>query len=139
MMNLKSVKTAVSFAFNKAFHKGAKLDVMLLMKTLKELHEINNSPVYIKNYQYFAFTNTGNEITIFIRHEVGDTRYASGYTFGIDLVNGFFDFTKNLKPEAQKELHNATLRLAKIVKRRGYKLCDDPMQKQKQWFESCIG
>ena len=135
MLNLKSLKTATSFAFNNTFNKGAKTEIMYLMSALKEIHDSNESPVYVKNWKYFVFTKTGHEITIFVRHEDEDSKYASGFTFGIDLVNGLFDFTKNLDPKVQKDLHYA----AKILRGRRYKLCDDPMAMMDKWFESCIG
>ena len=135
MMNLKSLKTATSFAINNIFHKGAKVELMYLMGDLKAIHDSNEKPVFVKNYKYFVFTKDGNEITVFIRHEDENAKYASGFTFGIDLVNSLFDFTKELDPKVQKDLHYA----AKILRGRRFKLCDDPMAMSEKWFESCIG
>jgi len=99
MLNLKSLKNAVSCAYNNIFNSPLKRDLFHLANALEQLSEETGTSIIssVEGKAFVGFDKNGKKIYIY-------TESGSGYHFGIDRLKSFDDFTKGFNVYQKRSL-----------------------------------
>lgn len=129
MLNLKSLKNAVSCAYNNIFNSPLKKDLFHLANVLEQLSEETGSSIISSVEGKALVYITEDRKMVYIYTEPG-----SGYGFGIDLLRSFRDFTKDLSTYKRRAIEKA---LKQIWWNNKYYESQDPKKELNLWLKDC--
>ena len=129
MLNLKSLKTAMSCVYNNAVNSPLKKDLFHLANALEQLSEETGSAIVSSVEGKALVYITEDRKMVYIYTESG-----SGYGFGVDLLRSFRDFTKDFSTYKRRAIEKA---LKQIWWNNKYYESQDPKKELNLWLKDC--
>ena len=129
MLNIKSLKNAVSCVYNNTCNTPLKRDLFHLANALEQCSEKTGTAIVSSVEGKALVYITKDHKMIYIYTESG-----SGYGFGIDLLKSFADFTKEFSTYKRRAIEKA---LKEIWRRNKYYASNNPKQDLDLWLKDC--
>ena len=129
MLNLKSLKNALSCAYNNVFNSPLKKDLFHLANALEQCSEKTGTSIISSVEGKALVYITKDRKMVYVYVESG-----SGYGFGIDKLKSFNDFTKGFNVYVRRELEKA---LKQIWWNNKYYTSNDPEHEVDMWLKDC--
>ena len=129
MLNIKSLKNAMSCVYNNAVNSPLKKDLFHLANALEQLSEETGSSIVSSVEGKALVYITRDRKMIYVYVESG-----SGYGFGIDKLKSFNDFTKEFSTYKRRAIEKA---LKEIWRRNKYYASNNPKQDLDLWLKDC--
>ena len=129
MLNLKSLKTAISCVYNNTCNTPLKRDLFHLANALEQLSEETGNPIISSVEGKALVYITKDRKMVYVYTESG-----SGYGFGIDLLRSFRDFTKDFSTYKRRAIEKA---LKQIWWNNKYYETKDPNHELELWLKDC--
>ena len=129
MLNIKSLKNAMSCVYNNAVNSPLKKDLFHLANALEQLSEEKGSSIVSSVEGKALVYITRDRKMIYVYVESG-----SGYGFGIDKLKSFNDFTKEFSTYKRRAIEKA---LKEIWRRNKYYASNNPKQDLDLWLKDC--
>ena len=129
MLNIKSLKNAMSCVYNNAVNSPLKKDLFHLANALEQLSEETGSSIVSSVEGKALVYITRDRKMIYVYVESG-----SGYGFGIDKLKSFNDFTKEFSTYKRRAIEKA---LKEIWRRNKYYASNNPKQDLDLWLRDC--
>ena len=129
MLNLKSLKNALSCAYNNVFNSPLKKDLFHLANALEQLNHETGKAIMsqVVGKAFVGIDESGKTIYIY-------TESGSGYHFGIDRLKSFDDFTKDFNVYTRRAIEQA---LKQICWHNKYYETRDLKKDLNNWLKDC--
>ena len=129
MLNLKSLKNALSCAYNNTCNTPLKRDLFHLANALEQLNHETGKAIMsqVTGKAFVGIDETGKTIYIY-------TATGSGYHFGIDRLKSFDDFTKGFNVYTRRAIEQA---LKQIYWHNKYYETRDLKKDLNNWLKDC--